>query len=84
VKANYEFLFQEWHMKILRYTNFAVTVIVLGHILSIVGLCLVANFTTRTLLNGVVCQEERQTDFDGYCQSCHDDIAARNVRDGSK
>ncbi len=31
-----------------------------------------------------ICQRKVPTDFEGYCQSCHDEIAARNVRDGSK
>ena len=31
-----------------------------------------------------ICQEKKQVDYEGYCQQCHDEIAARNVRDGSK
>jgi hypothetical protein len=32
----------------------------------------------------VICQETKPTDFDGYCQECHDEIANRNVREGTK
>ena len=32
----------------------------------------------------VICQENKPTDYDGYCQSCHHEIAERNVRDGTK
>jgi hypothetical protein len=31
----------------------------------------------------VICQKITTTDFDGYCQSCHDEIAARNIREGT-
>ena len=32
----------------------------------------------------VICQKIKPTDFDGYCQQCHDEIATRNVREGTK
>ena len=32
----------------------------------------------------VICQKETTIDFDGYCQSCHDETAERNVREGTK
>jgi hypothetical protein len=32
----------------------------------------------------VICQENKLTDYEGYYQECHDEITARNVRDGSK
>jgi len=31
-----------------------------------------------------ICQEKKPVDYEGYCQSCHDEIAARNVREGTK
>ena len=31
----------------------------------------------------VICQKKKPTDFDGYCQSCHDEIAARNISEGT-
>jgi hypothetical protein len=31
----------------------------------------------------VICQENKPTDYEGYCQQCHDEIAERNVREGT-
>jgi hypothetical protein len=38
----------------------------------------------KTVKLCVICQKQKPTDFEGYCQSCHDEIAARNVREGTK
>jgi hypothetical protein len=50
-------------------------------------LCVAAKFVdyiSKNERNCVICQEKKPTDYEGYCQDCHDEIAERNVRDGSK